>query len=128
MPRLDSDPNVNVPDIHILENNVHAGAKYLRFILDRYFPSEEMDTFNRHLFALAAYNAGPARVRGLRREAAQVGLDPNQWLNNVEVVAARRVGREPVQYVSNVLRYYFAYRLLAERSLGRTAAREAVAS
>jgi membrane-bound lytic murein transglycosylase MltF len=127
LPSTAGDPNVNVPDIHILENNVHAGAKYLRFILDRYFPSEEMDNFNRHLFALAAYNAGPARVRVLRREAAQMGLDPNQWLDNVEVVAARRVGREPVQYVSNVLKYYFAYRLLAERSLGRSAAREAVA-
>jgi membrane-bound lytic murein transglycosylase MltF len=125
LPSTAGDPNVNVSDVHILENNVHAGAKYLRFILDRYFASEEMDNFNRHLFALAAYNAGPARVRALRREAAQMGLDPNRWLDNVEVVAARRVGREPVQYVANILKYYFAYRLLAERSLGRSAARKA---
>jgi membrane-bound lytic murein transglycosylase MltF len=54
-----------------------------------------------------------------------MGLDPNRWLDNVEVVAARRVGREPVQYVANILKYYFAYRLLAERSLGRSAARKA---
>jgi membrane-bound lytic murein transglycosylase MltF len=126
LPSTAGDPNVNIPDVHLLERNIEAGAKYLRFILDRYFPSAEMDNFNRHLFALAAYNAGPARVRALRREAAQVGLDPNRWLDNVEVVAARRVGREPVQYVSNILKYYFAYRLLAERSLGRSAARKKV--
>jgi len=84
-----------------------------------------MDDFDRHLFALAAYNAGPARVAALRREAAQIGLDPNRWLDNVEVVAARRVGREPVQYVANIVKYYFAYRLVTERQLGRSAARKA---
>jgi len=125
LPSTARDPNVNIPDIDILDRNIEAGAKYLRFILDRYFKSAEMDTFDRHLFALAAYNAGPARVAALRREAAQIGLDPNRWLDNVEVVAARRVGREPVQYVGNILKYYFAYRLLAERSLGRSAARKA---
>jgi membrane-bound lytic murein transglycosylase MltF len=126
LPSTAADPNVNIPDVHLLERNVEAGAKYLRFILDRYFPSTKMDNFNRHLFALAAYNAGPARVAALRREAAQMGLDPDQWLDNVEVVAARRVGREPVQYVGNILKYYFAYRLVAERTLGRSAARQAV--
>jgi len=125
LPSTAADPNVNVPDVHLLERNVEAGAKYLRFILDRYFESAEMDDFNRHLFALAAYNAGPARVAALRREAAQVGLDPNRWLDNVEVVAARRVGREPVQYVANIVKYYFAYRLVTERQLGRSAARKA---
>ncbi len=125
LPSTAADPNVNIPDVNLLEHNIEAGAKYLRFILDRYFESEEMDEFNRHLFALAAYNAGPARVAALRREAAQVGLDPDRWLDNVEVVAARRVGREPVEYVSNVVKYYFAYRLVTERLLGRSAARKA---
>jgi membrane-bound lytic murein transglycosylase MltF len=126
LPSTAADPNVNISDVHVLEHNIEAGAKYLRFILDRYFPTAKMDNFNRHLFALAAYNAGPARVAALRREAAQMSLDPDQWLGNVEVVAARRVGREPVQYVSNILKYYFAYRLVAERTLDRSAARQAV--
>ena len=30
-------------------------------------------------FTLAAYNAGPARIAGLRRRAEQQGLDPNRW-------------------------------------------------
>lgn len=125
LPSTASDPNVGIPDIHEEEKNIEAGAKYLRFILDRYFQDEEMDEFERHLFALAAYNAGPARVAALRREASQIGLDPNRWLDNVEVVAARRVGREPVEYVSNIIKYYFAYRLLNERLEGRDAALEA---
>ena len=125
LPSTAADPNVSIPDIDVEERNIEAGAKYLRFILDRYFQDEDMDDFDRHLFALAAYNAGPARVAALRREASQIGLDPNRWLDNVEVVAARRVGREPVQYVSNIIKYYFAYRLLTERLLGRNAAIQA---
>lgn len=42
------------------------------------------------------------------------GLDPNVWFNNVEIVAARRIGRETVQYVSNIYRYTIAYKLITE--------------
>ncbi|MFQ5545652.1 MAG: lytic transglycosylase F, partial [Acidiferrobacterales bacterium] len=70
---------------------------------------------NRHLFAFAAYNAGPARVARLRKEATALGLNPNEWFDNVEVVAAKRIGRETVQYVSNIYKYYIAYRLVADR-------------
>jgi membrane-bound lytic murein transglycosylase MltF len=67
---------------------------------------------NQTLFSFAAYNAGPARVAQLRKEAAERGLDPNVWFHNVEVIAARRVGRETVQYVSNIYKYYVAYGLV----------------
>jgi hypothetical protein len=33
----------------------------------------------------------------------------------VEVIAARRIGGETVQYVSNIYKYYTAYRLTAEK-------------
>jgi membrane-bound lytic murein transglycosylase MltF len=43
-------------------------------------------------------------------------LDPNVWFDNVEVAAANRIGRETVQYVSNIFKYYVAYqRVAAER-------------
>lgn len=45
-----------------------------------------------------------------------MGLDPNIWFDNVEIVAARRFGRETVQYVSNIYKYYIAYRLIADRT------------
>ena len=111
LPSTAADKNVNIPEIDNLENNIHAGVKYLRFLQDRYFSDAEMDPLNQMLFAFAAYNAGPAKVRGLRRDARKMGLDPNIWFGNVEIAAAKRIGRETVQYVSNIYKYYLAYGL-----------------
>jgi membrane-bound lytic murein transglycosylase MltF len=82
---------------------------------DRYFSKGDLDELNSDLFTIAAYNAGPARIAKLRREAAQRGLDPNVWFNNVEVIAARRIGRETVQYVGNIYKYYVAYKRILEQ-------------
>lgn len=109
-PSTASDPNVNIPHIKKLKNNIHAGAKYLRFLIDRYFVSPSIDSLNAGLFAMAAYNAGPARIQELRRLAEAGGLNPNVWFDNVEVIAAREIGRETVQYVSNIYKYYTSYR------------------
>ncbi len=114
-PSTAADKNVAIDNVHELSGNIEAGAKYLRFVEDRYFDDEGMDELNRQLFAIAAYNAGPSRVRGLQQAAARQGLDPNVWFQNVEVVAARTVGRETVAYVRNIFRYYIAYRLVGER-------------
>ena len=78
---------------------------------------------NRHLFAFAAYNGGPNRIARLRREAAAQGLDPDKWFNNVELLAAQQIGRETVQYVSNIYKYYIAYRLVLDRAQERKAAK-----
>ncbi len=111
LPSTAADPNVGIPDITDLENNIHAGTKYLRFIRDRYFSDSAIDPLNQTLFTFAAYNAGPARIRKLREEASQSGLDPNEWFGHVEHVAAKRIGRETVQYVSNIGKYWVAYTL-----------------
>jgi len=60
----------------------------------------------------------------LRKEAAKQGLDPNLWFGNVEQVASERIGRETVTYVSNIYKYYIAYRLIAEQEARREAAKE----
>ena len=109
------DPNVNIPDINDLENNIHAGVKYLRFLRDRYFEKEPMDEANKTLFTMASYNAGAGRIARLRSEAEKTEFDPNVWFRNVEVIAARRIGGETVQYVSNIYKYYTAYRLTADK-------------
>jgi membrane-bound lytic murein transglycosylase MltF len=70
---------------------------------------------NKVLFAFAAYNAGPARIRALRTEARTLGLDPNVWFDNVERVADYRIGRETVQYVANIYKYYIAYTLAQDK-------------
>jgi membrane-bound lytic murein transglycosylase MltF len=115
LPSTASDSNVNIQNIEKLENNIHAGVKYLRFIRNRYFEKEPLSEKNKTLFTFASYNAGPARVAKLRREAENAGLDPNIWFRNVEIIAARRIGRETVQYVSNIYKYYTAYRLIMNK-------------
>ena len=115
LPTTAKDKNVNIPDIENIDPNIHAGTKYLRFMMDRYFNDPKIDRLNRGLLAFASYNAGPAKVSKLRKEAAEMGLDPNIWFRNVEVVAAKRIGRETVQYVSNIFKYYLAYRLIVDK-------------
>ena len=116
MPSTARDKNVGIPNIEEIDANIHAGTKYLRFMTDRYFDDPDIDTLNRGLFSFAAYNAGPAKVSKLRKEAAKMGLDPNVWFRNVEIVAAKRIGRETVQYVSNIFKYYLAYRYISEQN------------
>ena len=106
------------------EANIHAGVRYLNFIRNRYFNDPDMDDFNQTLFALAAYNAGPARITKLRIKAEQQGYDPDKWFDNVEMIAAKEIGRETVQYVSNILKYYVVYRLSIIRILQRQEERE----
>ena len=91
--------------------------------VSQYFKAEPMDDLNKTLMTFAAYNAGPGRLRQLRRETAQRGLDPNLWFNNVERVASERIGRETVTYVSNIYKYYITYRLVADQRNRREAAK-----
>ena len=119
---------MKVGDITLEEANIHAGVKFLRFMLDQYFKGQPMDQLNKGLFAFASYNAGPGRVSGLRKEAERRGLNPNVWFNNVEVVAAQRVGQELVGYVSNIYKYYIAYTLLAQQDEARDQAKEKIES
>ena len=105
-----------VGDIHQVEPNVHAGVKYMRFIRNEFFENEPMDDVNKALFTFASYNAGPGRIRSLRNEATKRGLDRNVWFGNVERIASERIGRETVTYVSNIYKYYVAYKLLLAES------------
>ena len=114
-PSTAADPNVGVNDVTTIDNNVLAGAKYLRFLADRYFDDDGINSLNQWLLSLAAYNAGPARVARLRREAKDNGYDPNLWFDNVEIIAARRIGRETVTYVANIFKYFVGYQIAAER-------------
>jgi len=113
-PSTAADKNVGFDDVTNLSENIRAGATYMRFLMDRYFSDDEMGDTHRWLFALAAYNAGPARIRRIRKQALAEGHDPNLWLENVELVAARQIGRETVTYVRNVFKFYVAYRMAWE--------------
>jgi membrane-bound lytic murein transglycosylase MltF len=109
-PSTAADPKIGVANINKLENNIHAGVKYLAFLRDRYFNDEKILPRDRVRFSLAAYNAGPAKIRRVRKMAAQMNLDANRWFRNCELAALRIVGRETVQYVSNINKYYVIYK------------------
>jgi len=123
MPKTGAE--LKVGDIRQLDPNIHAGVKYIRFMIDQYYANEPMDQLNKGLFAFASYNAGPARIRQLRAKAAARGLDPNKWFNNVEIVAAENIGRETVQYVANIYKYYLAYQMAVEQMKQREQAKAA---
>ncbi|SFI95689.1 Membrane-bound lytic murein transglycosylase MltF [Phyllobacterium sp. CL33Tsu] len=97
------------------DRNVEAGSKYLRYLIDTYLNEPDMKERDRQLMAFAAYNAGPGNLNKFRKRATQMGLDPNIWFGNVENSAADIIGRETVQYVSNIFKYYVAYSMLVER-------------
>jgi len=126
-PATAAGPPIGIDHVEQLENNIHAGVKYLRYVRDRYFDDPAIDPLDRQLFAFAAYNAGPARIAALRKKAAAIKLDPNRWFKNVEIVAAREIGRETVDYVRNILKYYVAYsRIIEQKSLKDEAKRSLV--
>jgi membrane-bound lytic murein transglycosylase MltF len=125
LPSTAADPNVAVANLELLDNNVRAGVKYLRFLRDRYFSDPAISPLDQELLSFAAYNAGPGNIARARTKAAAMGFDPNRWFQNVELAAARVISREPVRYVRNIYKYYVAYRMLSEQAAARRTAKEA---
>lgn len=116
IPKYAAAKPISIAQVDQAENNIHAGAKMLRNIQDNYFNDSDIDPLNKMLLSFASYNAGPNRIARLRREAKAQGLDPDQWFGNVDLVAAKDIGQETVQYVSNIYKYYIAYKLILEQS------------
>ncbi len=112
LPATAADHRININNVSNLANNIHAGVKYLRMLQDQYFHDAAIHVRDRIRFALAAYNAGPARIQKARELAEKMGLDPDRWFRNVEIAALRLVGRETVRYVSNINKYYNVYKVV----------------
>ncbi|KHT58066.1 amino acid ABC transporter substrate-binding protein [Photobacterium gaetbulicola] len=110
LPQTASEPYINIRNIQHIENNIHAGVKYMDFIRENYVDDDETDELNQLYFALASYNAGPNRIKRLRKVAEERGYDPTIWFNNVEVIVKEEVGMEPITYVGNINRYFTIYK------------------
>jgi membrane-bound lytic murein transglycosylase MltF len=106
---------ISIPNVMTAENNIHAGVKLLRDIADKYFNDPKIDPENRLLLTFASYNAGPNRIAELRKKAPSRGLDPNKWFGNVELLVSQSLGEVTVQYVSNIYKYYVAYKMVVEQ-------------
>jgi membrane-bound lytic murein transglycosylase MltF len=120
MPRYAAAPPISIPDVTKADGNIHAAAKMLRHIVDTRFNDPNIGRVDKALFSFASYNAGPNRISGLRRTAAERNLDPNVWFGNVELVAAEDIGEETVTYVRNIYKYYVAYKLAANQARSRS--------
>jgi membrane-bound lytic murein transglycosylase MltF len=105
---------VGIPDVTEIENNIHAGVKYLSYLREQYYSDPGLTEIDRFAFTWAAYNAGPTKVKKMRARAAKMDLDPDRWFQNVEYAALRIVGQETVTYVANIYKYYIAYSLSRE--------------
>ena len=114
LPNTATSAEVDISDISNVENNINAGVKYLAYLRKNFFTSEDIAPGDQIDFTWAAYNAGPGRISQLRQLAAEQGYDPNKWFSNVERIAAQELGRETVQYVANINKYYIAYKLAEE--------------
>jgi len=125
MPATASDKVVGIPDISSLDNNIHAGVKYLHWLRETYFSDGHIDALDRALFSFAAYNAGPGNMRRARRRAQQLHFDPDRWFGNVEVGMYRAVSGEPASYVRNIYKYYLTYQGLERARKSRQQALEA---
>lgn len=115
LPSTAAGAPVNIPDITKLDRNIEAGVKYHRHLIDTWLNDPAIPAQDRMLLAFAAYNAGPGNVNKMRRLAKDMGFDPNRWFANVEVAAGRVTGQETVRYVSNIFKYYVAYKLVMDR-------------
>jgi membrane-bound lytic murein transglycosylase MltF len=124
MPATGSE--LGVGDVTLADANIHAGTKYMSQLMTKYFPDAKFSKTDRTLFAFASYNAGPGRIARLRKEAEKRHLDPDKWFNNVEIIAAERVGLETTTYVRNIFKYYVAYTLVEEVRLERQKSRNAL--
>jgi membrane-bound lytic murein transglycosylase MltF len=117
LPTTAKDPTVGIGGIDkSADKNIEAGSKYMRLLADKYLNDPQLTPMNKTLMTFAAYNAGPGNLRKFRALAEKSGLDKNLWFGNVEQAAAQVVGRETVDYVGNIYKYYVAYKLVEEKS------------
>jgi membrane-bound lytic murein transglycosylase MltF len=98
----------------------------LALIAKTYFNDPGITPMDKTLFSFAAYNAGPSRIVRLRKEAEAQGLDPNKWFGNMELMVAKDIGQETVKYVSNIHKYYVAYKMALEQQQLRETAKKGV--
>lgn len=124
LPQYAAANPINITNVRDPQNNIHAGTKMLAQITKTYFNDPGISQVDKTLFTFAGYNAGPNRIVRLRKEAQDEGFDPNKWFGNVELVAAKDIGQETVQYVSNIFKYYVAYKMTVEQGELREQAKQ----
>ena len=76
MPATGKD--MKVGDITQTEANIHAGIKYMRWMIDQYYENEPMTKLDKALFAFASYNAGAGRISSAAQGSRQARARPQR--------------------------------------------------
>jgi peptidoglycan lytic transglycosylase F len=74
---------MGVSDTNNAESSIYAGVRYLNYLRNKF--DDALLLQDRMWFTLASYNAGYGRVKRARALAEEMGLDKNQWFDNVEL-------------------------------------------
>ena len=85
---------MKVGDITQTEANIHAGIKYMRFMIDQYYEKEPMTKLDKALFAFASYNAGAGRWRRCARKPPSAGSTPTSGSRTSSTSPPRRSARK----------------------------------
>jgi membrane-bound lytic murein transglycosylase MltF len=104
---------VAIDRIDRADDNIHAGVRYLRYIIDKHFSDPGIGEDDRMLMAIAGYQAGPLNIAQARGWAETHGLDADRWYGGVEVAVGRLFGGHTVEYVADVAFYREALASLA---------------
>ncbi len=105
-----------VDDVYDPELNVKAGTLHFSHLVNA-FSDEGMSDEEIIKFALAAYNAGEARIEQCRRVADSLGLDRNKWEDVVKAFDSMPNfgGREETRsYVEKVMAKFEDYKRIIE--------------
>lgn len=117
---------MGVSDTSNAESSINAGIRYLNYLRGKF--EEDLLLEDRIWFTLASYNAGYGRVKRARALAEKMGLDKDQWFDNVELAMLElakpfmkdgeqvrycRCG-QTVVYVREIRTRYFNYIRLVE--------------
>ena len=127
MPTTAGDKNVAIKDIHSSSPTSRRASSTCASWSNQYFDEPGIDRVNRHLFAFAAYNAGPTASRDCAARPRPRGWTRTSGSTTSSLVA-EDVGRETVQYVSNIYKYYIAYKLTLDRAQKRESAKPKAAA
>ena len=109
-----------------MDNNIQAGAKYLRHLIDDRFADPGIAIWTGCCWRSPPTMPARAASPTCAVSAARRGLDPNRWFGGVEIQAERDLGRETVAYVGNIVKYYTVYRGITEQEEARRAARSLI--
>jgi hypothetical protein len=114
-------PPISIPDIERLERNITPARNTCASLADEYFDEPGIDPLKPRAVRLRRLQRGPESRAAAARRCRQAGPRSEPVVQQRRADDGQKVGREPVQYVSNIYKNYIAYTLATEGAEKRAA-------